>query len=109
MNALNRLSASETHTVSPQNNSPESPAARIDTNEAASYARDRFNGQDWSLLFLLLDAALDLPTVSARDALLAQVTQHAPEYGEVLRHLLDVHVRVERTEFLRRGPGLFQP
>ena len=92
--------------MSPQKKSPESTAHRIDPRGASSDAHECFNGQDWSVLFLLLDAALDLPTRSAREALLDQITQLAPDYGEVLRHLLDVHVRVERTEFLRRGPGL---
>ena len=91
--------------MSPQKVSPESTTHRINPSDGPSDANECFNGQDWSVLFLLLDAALDLPTVSAREALLDQITQLAPEYGEVLRHLLDVHVRVERTEFLRRGPG----
>ena len=91
--------------MSPQKKSPESTAHRIDPRGASSHAHERFDGQDWSVFFLLLDAALDLPTMSAREALFDQVTLHAPEYGKVLRHLLDVHVRVERTEFLRRWPG----
>ena len=92
--------------MSPQKKSPESTAHRIDPIDASSDAHERFNGQDWSVLFLLLDAALDLPTMSAREALLDQITLLAPEYGGALRHLLDVHVRVERTEFLRGGPGI---
>ena len=94
--------------MSPQKVSPESTAHRIDPRDGPSEANECFNGQDWSVLFLLLDAALDLPTMSAREALLDQVTLHAPEYGELLRHLLDVHVRVEHIEFLRRGPGPLQ-
>ena len=92
--------------MSPQKKSPESTAHRIDPSDAASDVHQRFDGQDWSVLFLLLDAALDLPTMSAREALLDQVTLHAPEYGELLRHLLDVHLRVEHIEFLRGGPGI---
>ena len=94
--------------MSPQKEPPEFTAQRIDASDAASDVQQRFNGQDWSVLFLLLDAALDLTTMSAREALLDQVTLHAPEYGELLRHLLDVHVRVEHIEFLRRGPGPLQ-
>ena len=92
--------------MSPQKESPESTAHRIDPRDGPSDANECFNGQDWSVLFLLLDAALDLPTVSAREALLDQITQLAPEFSEVLRHLLDVHVRVEHIEFLRGGPGI---
>ena len=68
-------------------------------------ASDRFNGQDWSTLFLLLDALLDLPTAHARQSLMDRVMQHAPEYAQELRRLLEVHTQVERTEFLRDGPG----
>ena len=92
--------------MSPRKKSPESTAHRIDPIDASSDAHERFNGQDWSVLFLLLDAALDLPTMSAREALLDQITLLAPEYGGALRHLLDVHVRVEHIEFLRGGPGI---
>ena len=92
--------------MSPQKKSPESTAHRIDPSDAASDVHQRFDGQDWSVLFSLLDAALDLPTVSAREALLDQITQLAPEFSEVLRDLLDVHVRVEHIEFLRGGPGI---
>ena len=84
----------------PQQKNSEVATSPSTANDAVS----RFDGQDWSALFLLLDAALDLPTAAEREALLARVPPLAPEYEATLRHLLDIHVRAELTEFLGYGP-----
>ena len=65
-----------------------------------------FNAQDWSVLFLLLDAALDWRSANEREALLAQVDRDAPLYGKPLRHLLAIHAEVDANSFLNRGAPL---
>lgn len=72
---------------------------------AASALRSRpLDGQDWTALFLLLDAALELETAGDRQALLAAVARVAPMYRVPLQELLSTHEQVSRSRFMDQWP-----